>query len=79
MADRDFYTLSSYFATQISTNRPRFVRWGIIKYVYEVHAHETHARDMHDYEMHDHEVHALEMHARKVLGVSRVTHCQING
>src|SRR5256714_110541 len=68
--------------TQISTNRPPFVMWGIwrfsqslfgpgniytsIKYRSMRYAHELHAYEVHAREVQAHEVQAHEVHAREV-------------
>ena len=65
-------------ATQISTNRPPFVRWGIWRFspkpfwiwkhihVHKVHVYEVYAHEVHAYELHAHKVHAHEVHACEV-------------
>src|SRR6266516_1446235 len=55
---------NSYFATQISTNRP-----GGSGGFHEVHACEMHVCDVHTLEIHAHEVHAREMHPMRCTPV----------
>jgi hypothetical protein len=63
--------------TQISINRPPFIRWGIWRFpqslfgfgnihVHKVHTHEVHAREMHAHEMHACEMYVCEGHTHEM-------------